>query len=93
MLSSRACLQALACSPALPTFSGKPFEAMSLRVSICPKWVGYPSMWMYISLATFLHQPEADGGWLRRAAKPQWRHPLSAPTWLPLERPAACLWR
>jgi len=35
------------------TFSGKPFAAMSFRVSICPKCVGYPSMWMNISLATF----------------------------------------
>jgi hypothetical protein len=37
----------------LGTFSGKPFAAMSFRVSICPKCVGYPSMWINMSLATF----------------------------------------
>jgi hypothetical protein len=35
-------------------FSGNPTAAMSLTHSICPKCVGYPSMCMNISFATFL---------------------------------------
>lgn len=34
--------------------SGNPLDAMSFKVSIWPKWVGYPNMCIYMSLATFL---------------------------------------
>jgi hypothetical protein len=33
---------------------------MSFRHSIWPKWVGYPSMWMYISLATLRWRSETS---------------------------------